>query len=79
LRAAVGRLEAGSPLKLLARGYSVTTIEHTSQALSSVAGVKPGATLVTQLTDGRIWSTASRIDLAPINPLERTLTDADTP
>ena len=79
LRAAVGRLEAGSPLKLLARGYSVTALAGSARTLTSVAGMKAGDALVTQLTDGRIWSTAGRIDMAPVNPMERTSNDARTP
>jgi exodeoxyribonuclease VII large subunit len=68
LAAAAGRLEAGSPLHLLARGYSVswledrgTVAERGTSALRSAAGVEPGATLVTQLFDGRLWSRVERI------------------
>ena len=73
LTAAAARLEAGSPLKLLARGWSVTWLDAdesaagaaTPEALKSVANVKPGKAIVTQLTDGKIWSR-----------VERTSTDA---
>jgi exonuclease VII large subunit len=68
LAAAAGRLEAGSPLHLLARGYSVSWLEDRgtvaargTSALRSAAGVEPGATLVTQLFDGRLWSRVERI------------------
>ena len=78
LAAAAARLEAGSPLKLLARGWSVTWLDAgltasapgahaagsptpVSPALKSVAGLEPGAALVTQLTDGKIWSRVERI------------------
>ena len=72
LRAAVGRLEAGSPLHLLARGYSVTwlapaTPEASEEeltagpALRSAAEASPGGTLITQLATGRIWSRIERI------------------
>jgi len=63
LAAAVGRLEAGSPLKLLARGWSVTALAGAEphQALRSVAGIAAADLLVTQLTDGRIWSRVERI------------------
>ncbi len=64
LRAATGRLEAGSPLKILARGYSVTTRPE-GAALRSIAGLEAGDELVTQLTDGRIWSTVQRIVESP--------------
>ena len=75
LGAAAARLEAGSPLKLLARGWSVTWVASGSetlaaangaatatsaQALKSIAGVEPGTLLVTQLTDGKIWSRVER-------------------
>lgn len=71
LRAAAARLEAGSPLKLLARGYSVTTAAGTTAPLTSVAAVAPGAMLVTQLFDGRLTSTVTAIDTAPIITPER--------
>ena len=68
LAAAAGRLEAGSPLRLLSRGYSVCWLEggppapaDERRALRSIAGVDAGATLVTQLTDGRLLSRVERI------------------
>ena len=66
LGAAVGRLEAGSPLKLLSRGYSVTSLaenygKHGSTALRSTAGIDPEAIIVTHLADGRLWSRVERI------------------
>jgi len=83
LAAAAGRLEAGSPIKLLARGWSVTWLERDvpsrrdggadddaigaapaaagATPLASVAGVAPGALLVTQLADGRVRSRVERI------------------
>ena len=65
LGAAAARLEAGSPLKLLARGWSVTWVDDgragpPPAALKSIAGVSPGTLLVTQLTDGKIWSRVER-------------------
>ena len=66
LGSAVGRLEAGSPLQLLARGYSVTSLVKTSNGsgvhlpLRSTIGVDNGATLVTQLADGCLWSRVER-------------------
>jgi len=76
LAAAAARLEAGSPLHLLARGWSVTwldadgaghesvssqTTQPAAATLKSVSGVQPGAPLVTQLSDGKIWSRVERI------------------
>jgi exonuclease VII large subunit len=68
MAAAAARLEAGSPLKLLARGWSVTWLDTdgveagtaTSAALKSVVGVRPGAAIVTQLSDGKILSRVER-------------------
>ena len=61
LAAAAARLEAGSPLHLLARGWSVTWKEHDATALKSVASLAAGDTLITQLADGRMWSRVERI------------------
>ncbi|MGB8854926.1 MAG: exodeoxyribonuclease VII large subunit [Pirellulales bacterium] len=61
LAAAAGRLEAGSPLHLLARGWSVTWKEGDATALRSVAGLADGDTLITQLADGRVTSRLERI------------------
>jgi exodeoxyribonuclease VII large subunit len=63
LAAAAGRLEAGSPLKLLARGWSVTALAEGEphRALRSVASVAPADLLVTQLTDGKVWSRVERV------------------
>ncbi|MEX0669423.1 MAG: exodeoxyribonuclease VII large subunit [Pirellulales bacterium] len=61
LAAAAARLEAGSPLHLLARGWSVTWTDRDPASLRSVAGLALGDTLVTQLADGRIWSRVERI------------------
>jgi exodeoxyribonuclease VII large subunit len=58
--AAAARLEAGSPLHLLARGWSVTWREEDPTALRSVAGLAPGDALVTRLADGTIWSRVER-------------------
>ena len=61
LAAAAGRLEAGSPLHLLARGWSVTWKEGDATALRSVAGLTTGDTLITQFADGRVASRLERI------------------
>nr|MCS5616643.1 hypothetical protein [Pirellulales bacterium] len=63
LAAAAARLEAASPLQLLARGWSLTwRKESPEQTLRSSAGIKPGMALVTQLADGRIWSTVESVE-----------------
>ncbi len=62
LAAAAGRLEAASPLQLLARGWSLTWREDDrGRSLRSVAGLAAGTPLVTQLADGTIWSTVDRV------------------
>lgn len=71
LRAAVARLDAGSPLKLLARGYSVTTSAGTTVPLTSISSIAAGKTIVTQLADGRLQSTVTAIDATPIATQER--------
>ena len=71
LRAGVARLDAGSPLKLRARGYSVTTSAGTTAPLTSIATLAAGTTIVTQLADGRLTSTVTSIDSTPIATQER--------
>lgn len=56
LAAAAARLEAGSPLKLLARGWSVTFRDGDPAALRSVAGLRVGDPVITRLADGQIHS-----------------------
>ena len=60
--AAAARLEAGSPLRLLARGWSLTSVAGGATALHGIAGVEPGDSLVTQLSDGRLWSRVERVE-----------------
>ena len=60
--AAAARLEAGSPLRLLARGWSLTSVAGSATALHGIAGVEPGDSLVTQLSDGRLWSRVERVE-----------------
>jgi exodeoxyribonuclease VII large subunit len=70
LVAAAGRLEAGSPLHVLARGWSLTSRDDArGQTLRSIEGIEPGMSIVTQLADGRIWSTAVRTDRAVGNTI----------
>jgi len=54
LAAAAGRLDALSPLKVLARGYSVTL--HDGRAVTDAAQVKKGDALRTILRQGEIRS-----------------------
>ena len=64
LAAGTARLEAGSPLHLLARGWSLTwrRDDPTRSALRSVGGLSVGTSLVTQLADGRVSSAIERIE-----------------
>jgi exodeoxyribonuclease VII large subunit len=58
--AAAARLDADSPLKVLARGYSVTTLADPASVLTSVTQAASGVELVTHVTDGRLWSRVER-------------------
>ncbi len=72
LTAAAGRLDAVSPLAILARGYSVTWIEadgiRAARPLVAAQGLAAGTRLVTQLATGRIRSRVEEIDLAEGEP-----------
>jgi exodeoxyribonuclease VII large subunit len=57
----MSRLETLSPLKTLARGYSVTRQLTTGKVITAVAGVKSGDPIETTVTDGRIRSTVTEI------------------
>lgn len=59
LRLAAGRLETLSPLKVLARGYSVTLDARTGKTLHDAAEVAPGDEILTRLEHGEI---RSRVD-----------------
>jgi exodeoxyribonuclease VII large subunit len=66
LAAGAGRLEAASPVQLLARGWSLTwRDDDRGRGLASVAGIEPGARLVTQLADGRLWSRVEHSEFEP--------------
>jgi exodeoxyribonuclease VII large subunit len=66
LAAGAGRLEAASPVQLLARGWSLTWRgDDRGRGLTSVAGIEPDTRLVTQLADGRLWSRVERIEFEP--------------
>ncbi len=56
LQHAAGRLETLSPLKVLARGYSVTRDARTGKTLRRAAEVAPGDELLTRLEDGEVRS-----------------------
>jgi exodeoxyribonuclease VII large subunit len=51
-----GRLEGLSPLRVLARGYSMTLLEPSGRIIVSAKSVNPGDRLRTRLADGEIIS-----------------------
>ena len=60
LREAAGKLEALSPLAILARGYSITRLESTGEILKDARQAKPGDRLVTRLGEGEVPSRVER-------------------
>ena len=57
-----GRLEALSPLGVLARGYSYTQLESTGEVVHSVTQVAPEDRVVTTVASGRFVSTVNRVE-----------------
>jgi exodeoxyribonuclease VII large subunit len=53
-------LEANSPLKLLSKGYSVTTNAKTKEAIDSWYQAPPGTTIITKLAHGELHSRVER-------------------
>ena len=62
LALATGHLDAVSPLKILSRGYSVTT-NGQGQILKSVQDVHWGEEIRTRLSDGEVYSVIQQIDI----------------
>ena len=58
----VRTLNALSPLPTLARGYAIVSDAESGIAITSVKDVKPEQKLVTQLDDGRVWSSVEDTD-----------------
>ena len=56
-----GKLDGLSPLKVLARGYSITE-NQAGKAVTSIAQVKAGETLRTRVVDGIIYSKVEKQD-----------------
>ena len=59
LDSAAGRLDALSPLKILARGYGLVTKD--GSAVKSASGISPGDEISVRMSDGRIEAVASEI------------------
>lgn len=62
-----GRLDSISPLKVLQRGYTVTTTEQ-AHILTSIKQVKTGQSLITQTNDGCIISVVTGIHPKKVMP-----------
>ena len=61
LDAAVARLRALDPARIVARGWSITYRDD-GGLVRSVDAVEVGATLVTTLADGTLTSTVAKVD-----------------
>lgn len=57
-------LDALSPLKVIARGYSATMDSESGQVINSARFVQPGQQLTTRLSDGSIQSTVQAVELS---------------
>ncbi|MEE8148964.1 MAG: exodeoxyribonuclease VII large subunit, partial [candidate division Zixibacteria bacterium] len=58
----LSRLEALSPVKVLARGYSVTSLLPSNMVIKSIKEVKTGDSMRTRLKDGQIISNIEKIN-----------------
>jgi exodeoxyribonuclease VII large subunit len=56
-------LESLSPLKVLARGYSITRLPATNHVVRDARSVMAGDTLETLLPSGRVISQVERVEL----------------
>jgi exodeoxyribonuclease VII large subunit len=56
LATVAGQMESLSPLKVLSRGYSITTKGQPAQIVKDAAAVRPGETIATRLCRGRLIS-----------------------
>ncbi len=57
----LSRLEALSPVKVLARGYSVSSLLPSNEVIKSIKDVKTGDSMQTRLKDGQIISNIEKI------------------
>lgn len=58
LEALAAQLEALAPPRVLARGYSITSLKKSGAIVRAAADVKPGDVLLTRLSDGQVESVA---------------------
>jgi exodeoxyribonuclease VII large subunit len=61
LELAAAKLDAFSPLKILGRGYSITTRSEDSKPLRRAADTRPGQELITRLADGSVVSKVTEV------------------
>lgn len=61
LRRSAELLEALSPLRTLARGYSITSDHDSGRLISQVGSAKIGSTIITELADGKLISQVQTI------------------
>jgi exodeoxyribonuclease VII large subunit len=61
LRRSAELLEALSPLRTLARGYSITLDRDSGRLISQVGSAKIGSTIITELADGKLISQVQTI------------------
>jgi exodeoxyribonuclease VII large subunit len=59
----IGRLEALSPLKVLARGYAVVTEVGTKRLLTSVRQIKPRSEVAVRLSDGVLTAAVNSTEI----------------
>ncbi len=63
-------LEAVSPLKILDRGYTITT-DDSGRVLRSATGINPGQRLTTRFPDGQVYSITESTPDTPDTPKSR--------
>lgn len=68
-------LDSLSPLKVLARGYSVTVRADDGKVIRSISEITPGMTILSELPDGRVRSVAERIEMRQSQGNTRTEAD----
>lgn len=57
----LGKLQALSPLNILARGYSITLLMPQEEVIKEASAVKPGSTIKTKLAEGALVSKVEKM------------------
>lgn len=68
LQSLTAQLEALSPLRVLARGYTMTQDAETGAVISRIDQVRPGQQMRTRLADGEVISTIDTATETPSAP-----------